>query len=71
MNLLPYNHRTELTHQVRLFQQIGWITLDNASSNDTFAAVMERELARRGISFKYAKRRIRYVELTTLNLYIC
>jgi hypothetical protein len=43
--------------------QIGWITLDNASNNDTMMFPLERELRRRGISFSRVERRIRYVAL--------
>jgi hypothetical protein len=39
--------------------QIGWITLDNASNNDTFMSVLERQLQRRRIAFKRHDRRIR------------
>jgi len=42
-------------------QQIGWVTLDNASNNDTFMASLERELTARGILFDRVENRIRYV----------
>ena len=39
--------------------QIGWITMDNASNNDTFAEVLEQELKSRQIPFNRFERRIR------------
>ena len=39
--------------------QIGWVTLDNASNNDTFMLKLEEELKRRGIPFDRVKNRIR------------
>jgi len=41
--------------------QIGWITLDNASNNDTFMSSLERELNARGIPFERDGNRIRYI----------
>lgn len=40
--------------------QIGWITLDNASNNDTFVAALERILRGRHIRFDKVERRVRY-----------
>ncbi|KAJ7433151.1 hypothetical protein FB451DRAFT_1064717, partial [Mycena latifolia] len=45
--------------RIRIAHKLGWITLDNASNNDTFMACLERELIRRGIPFCKFKRRIR------------
>jgi hypothetical protein len=39
--------------------KIGWITLDNASNNNTFMTTLERELKHRRIPFKKTKRQIR------------
>lgn len=41
--------------------QIGWVTLDNASNNDTFMTKLEELLHARNISFHRIKRRIRCV----------
>jgi hypothetical protein len=41
--------------------QIGWVTLDNASNNDTLMVTLERELRRRKIPFDRTKQRVRYV----------
>ena len=43
-----------------LYLQIGWVTLDNASNNDTMVESLERELKTRGIPFNRITRRIRY-----------
>lgn len=43
---------------IRLWQ-IGWITLDNASNNDTFMTYLELLLAERGINFVKIKQCIR------------
>ncbi|KZT04769.1 uncharacterized protein LAESUDRAFT_657303, partial [Laetiporus sulphureus 93-53] len=62
--------RLKITYKVRLmldnhiefeqiYVQIGWITMDNASNNDTFIAALEQELTRRQIAFDAIKRRIR------------
>jgi hypothetical protein len=40
--------------------QIGFITLDNASNNDTMMFPIEKELRRRGISFNSVECRIQY-----------
>ena len=45
---------------IQVFWQIGCITLDNASNNDTFMASLERELNARGIPFEQVGNRIRY-----------
>ena len=39
--------------------KIGWVTLDNASNNDTFMTTLERVLRHRRIPFKKTERRIR------------
>jgi hypothetical protein len=39
--------------------QIGWVTLDNASNNDTFMSTLERLLRHRGIKFDRVTWRIR------------
>ncbi|KIJ98154.1 hypothetical protein K443DRAFT_133552 [Laccaria amethystina LaAM-08-1] len=39
--------------------KIGWVTLDNASNNDTFMVSLERELRAHGIPFDHTKNRIR------------
>jgi hypothetical protein len=41
--------------------QIGWVTLDNASNNDTLMYHLELLLRGRGIPFDRVQRRIRYV----------
>jgi len=38
--------------------QIGWVTLDNVSPNDTFMATLEKELMDQGINFKRSERQI-------------
>ncbi|KZT27266.1 hypothetical protein NEOLEDRAFT_1193291 [Neolentinus lepideus HHB14362 ss-1] len=65
----PGHHTGELLAQIFLrvldrfgvAAKIGWITLDNASPNDTFVETLEQELACRGIEFDKVTRRIRYV----------
>ena len=54
ISFLPHH----LTYQ--LFQ-IGWITLDNASNNDTLLFHLEKLLAERSIKFDKTLRRIRFV----------
>ena len=49
-----------------LYLQIGWVTLDNASNNDTMMESLERELKTRGIPFNRITHRIRYGDLITL-----
>jgi len=39
--------------------QIGWITLDNASNNDTFMEALEPELQARNIPFDHIELRNR------------
>jgi hypothetical protein len=48
-----------------LYLQIGWVTLDNASNNDTMMESLERELKTQGIPFNRITRHIRYGELIT------
>jgi hypothetical protein len=43
--------------------KIGWITLDNASNNDTFLYHLEELLEERNISFDATRRRIRSVHI--------
>ncbi|KJA23886.1 hypothetical protein HYPSUDRAFT_114830, partial [Hypholoma sublateritium FD-334 SS-4] len=38
--------------------KIGWVTLDNASNNDTFMIALERELQARDIPFDHIENRI-------------
>ncbi|KAF7333764.1 HAT family dimerization domain-containing protein [Mycena venus] len=45
--------------RIRIDRKLGWVMLDNASKNDTFMIFLERELTRRGISFRRSERRIR------------
>jgi hypothetical protein len=45
--------------------KIGWITLDNASNNDTFLCHLEKLLKDRNISFDAVLRRIRSVHIAT------
>jgi hypothetical protein len=44
--------------------KIGWITLDNASNNDTFLYHLEKLLKERNISFDAIRRRIRSVRIS-------
>ena len=48
-----------------LYLQIGWVTLDNASNNDTMMESLERELNTWGIPFNRITCCIRYGELIT------
>jgi hypothetical protein len=43
------------------FSQIGWITLDNASNNDTFLRHLKELLHERGITFDIISQRIQFV----------
>jgi len=43
------------------FSQIGWITLDNASNNDTFLRHLKELLHECGITFDIISQRIRFV----------
>lgn len=51
--------------------QLGWLTMDNASNNDTLMASLERELNARGISFDRVENRIRYVRYLVRIFYLC
>lgn len=44
------------------FYQVGQVTMDNASNNNTMMEELERELTKRGISFHRDGNRIRYVD---------
>ena len=48
-----------------LYLQISWVTLDNASNNDTMMESLERELKTQGIPFNRITCRIRYGDLIT------
>ncbi|KAL4254558.1 Zinc finger BED domain-containing [Pleurotus pulmonarius] len=48
-----------ITDRIQLTPKIGWVTLDNASNNDTFTSFLEFELRQRGIVFDRCKNRIR------------
>lgn len=52
-----------------MLSKIGWITLDNASNNDTFLYHLEELLSERNISFDAVHRRIRSVYIA-ISLYI-
>ncbi|KAF8868234.1 hypothetical protein CPB84DRAFT_1697018, partial [Gymnopilus junonius] len=45
--------------RISITSKIGWITVDNASNNDTFMATLEDELRLRNIPFNRVNNRIR------------
>lgn len=45
--------------RIGVAHKLGWITLDNASNNDTFMSKLEEELRKRGIPFDHIENRIR------------
>ncbi|KAJ7255520.1 hypothetical protein B0H12DRAFT_1016416, partial [Mycena haematopus] len=47
--------------RIQIASKIGWVTLDNASNNDTFMTYLEIELDKRKIPFRKFERRIRWV----------
>jgi hypothetical protein len=49
--------------------QIGWITLDNASNNDTFLSSLEVQLNADDIDFSCEDQRIRYISFSYNTLY--
>ena len=46
---------------------LGWVTLNNASNNDTFMSKLEEELKSCGIPFDYVKNHIRYIHTTSVH----
>ncbi|KZP21834.1 hypothetical protein FIBSPDRAFT_663987, partial [Athelia psychrophila] len=47
-----------ILERLSISHKIGWITMDNASNNDTFMARLEVLLTTRGIPFDRVKRRV-------------
>ncbi|KAJ7474133.1 hypothetical protein FB451DRAFT_997660, partial [Mycena latifolia] len=47
-----------IVDRIEIAKKLGWVTLDNASNNDTFMMFLETELRRRKIPFLKSKRRI-------------
>ncbi|KAJ7019122.1 hypothetical protein C8F04DRAFT_921005, partial [Mycena alexandri] len=47
-----------IINRIKITHKIGWITLDNASNNDTFMVFLEAELTRLKIPFLRNERRI-------------
>ncbi|KAF7347428.1 HAT family dimerization domain-containing protein [Mycena venus] len=45
--------------RIDIASRLGWVTLDNATNNDTFMAFLEIELCKRKIPFRKLHRRIR------------
>jgi len=52
------------------YVQIGWVTMDNASNNDTFMSKLEEELKLRNIPFDKVSRRIRSVKRQDFKLVV-
>ncbi|KAF8956711.1 hypothetical protein BDZ97DRAFT_1614520, partial [Flammula alnicola] len=47
--------------RLKITSEIGWVTMDNATNNDTFSATLERMLQGRRIIFDKKKRRVQCV----------
>ncbi|KIM34692.1 hypothetical protein M413DRAFT_75729, partial [Hebeloma cylindrosporum] len=51
----------QVLDRIGITSKIGWVTMDNASNNDTFMSKLEEELKARNVPFDKVGRRIRSV----------